>query len=54
MDKVDKILAIDDDGVLLNLLQQSLGKAGYEVVTASNGQTGLKMIRSSVLSCEGP
>lgn len=38
----DKILAIDDDATLLNLLRQSLGKAGYEVITATNGLDGLQ------------
>ncbi|RME46418.1 MAG: DNA-binding response regulator [Chloroflexi bacterium] len=38
----DKILVIDDDTTLLNLLRQSLGKAGYEVITATNGLNGLQ------------
>ncbi len=38
----DKVLVIDDDTTLLNLLEQSLGKAGYEVITASNGLSGLQ------------
>lgn len=38
----DKIMVIDDDATLLNLLQQSLGKAGYEVITATNGLDGLQ------------
>jgi two-component system KDP operon response regulator KdpE len=42
MAKGDKILVIDDDATLLDLLRQSLGKAGYEVVTATNGLAGLQ------------
>jgi two-component system KDP operon response regulator KdpE len=38
----DKILVIDDDTTLLSLLQQSLEKAGYDVITAANGLTGLQ------------
>lgn len=38
----DKILVIDDDATLLNLLQQSLGRAGYDVITATNGLNGLQ------------
>ncbi|MBS1254172.1 MAG: Transcriptional regulatory protein WalR [Anaerolineales bacterium] len=38
----DKVLVIDDDTTLLNLLQQSLGKAGYEVITSTNGLNGLQ------------
>ena len=38
----DKVLVIDDDTTLLNLLRQSLGKAGYEVITATNGLNGLQ------------
>lgn len=40
--KGEKILIIDDDVTLLNLLTQSLSKAGYKVVTASNGLAGLQ------------
>lgn len=38
----DKILVIDDDTTLLSLLQQSLEKASYDVITAANGLTGLQ------------
>lgn len=38
----DKVLVIDDDTTLLNLLKQSLGKAGYQVITATNGLNGLQ------------
>ena len=40
--KGEKILVIDDDVTLLNLLTQSLSKAGYKVITASNGLSGLQ------------
>lgn len=42
MAAADKILVIDDDATLLNLLRQSLGKAGYQVITATNGLSGLQ------------
>ena len=42
MATTDKILVIDDDATLLNLLRQSLGKAGYQVITATNGLSGLQ------------
>jgi two-component system KDP operon response regulator KdpE len=40
----DTILIIDDDLTLLDLLGQSLGKAGYRVLSASNGIDGLQML----------
>jgi two-component system KDP operon response regulator KdpE len=41
----EKILAIDDDYVLLQVIRRSLETAGYEVATAFNGQSGLQQIR---------
>ncbi len=43
----ERILAIDDDYLLLQLIQRSLESAGYNVVTALNGQSGLKQLRES-------
>jgi two-component system KDP operon response regulator KdpE len=40
----DTILIIDDDLTLIDLLAQSLGKAGYRVLNASNGIDGLQML----------
>ncbi len=40
----DRILIIDDDLTLLDLLKQSLEKAGYKVLTATNGIDGLGMV----------
>lgn len=39
----NKILLIDDDPTLLDLLSQFLQDSGYEVFSASNGTTGLKL-----------
>lgn len=40
----DRILIIDDDLTLLDLLSHSLEKSGYKVLTASNGIDGLQMV----------
>jgi two-component system KDP operon response regulator KdpE len=40
----EKILAIDDDPLLLNLIEQSLEQGGYQVIVASNGQEGLRLL----------
>jgi len=40
----EKILAIDDDPLLLELITQSLKKGGYEVIIASDGQEGLRVL----------
>ena len=37
-----KILLIDDEKALLNLLRENLQAEGYEVITASDGEEGLK------------
>jgi DNA-binding response OmpR family regulator len=39
----NKILLIDDDPTLLDLLSQYLQEAGYEVFTAANGASGMKL-----------
>jgi len=38
---MSKILAIDDDSIIRTLLSNSLSKAGYNVVTAADGESGL-------------
>ncbi|MFH1118921.1 MAG: sigma-54 dependent transcriptional regulator [Bacteroidota bacterium] len=40
---MSKILAIDDDSIIRTLLTNILTKAGYEVVTASDGESGLEL-----------
>jgi two-component system KDP operon response regulator KdpE len=40
----ERILAIDDDILVLRLIQQSMERLGYEVVTASNGTTGIELL----------
>jgi DNA-binding response OmpR family regulator len=39
----DLVLVIDDDATLLGLLTQHLSRAGYHVITAVSGTTGLQM-----------
>ncbi|AUI67960.1 response regulator [Beggiatoa leptomitoformis] len=43
--KGDTILVIDDDSVVRELLQNFLCKLGYQVVTASTGEQGLKLAK---------
>ncbi len=40
----DKILIVDDDLTLIDLLSQSLEKAGYEVLSATNGIDALQTL----------
>ena len=39
----DKILIIDDDPVLVELIQYNLEEEGYQVSTARNGQEGIRL-----------
>lgn len=41
-----KALVIDDNPVIVRLNESLLAKAGYEVVTAGDGETGLELARS--------
>jgi two-component system alkaline phosphatase synthesis response regulator PhoP len=41
-----KILAVDDERHILRLVQINLEKAGYEVITASNGREAVEKVRS--------
>ena len=41
-----KILLIDDDEALKTIFQSSLQKAGFEVVTAPDGKTGLERTKT--------
>jgi DNA-binding response OmpR family regulator len=45
-----KILVVDDDQTVRNLLQRILEKAGYDVVIAVNGQEALEKVSQSDLS----
>jgi signal transduction histidine kinase/DNA-binding response OmpR family regulator len=40
------ILVIDDDPAVHDLIRRSMGRAGYRVITASNGSDGLAMARA--------
>src|SRR5580698_5357107 len=43
-----RVLVVDDDPSLLRALRTGLGALGYEVVTASNGESGLEQaVRST-------
>ncbi len=41
-----KILIIEDEEIMLNLLEKKLKAVGYDIVTAENGQDGLDILRS--------
>ena len=41
-----KILAVDDEKHILRLVQINLEKAGYEVVTGTNGREAVEKVRS--------
>jgi two-component system alkaline phosphatase synthesis response regulator PhoP len=41
-----KILAVDDERHIVRLVQINLEKAGYEVITASNGREAVEKVRS--------
>lgn len=43
-----KILIIDDDKLLNNLLEKKLILAGYDVVIAENGDKGIKKIKEEM------
>jgi two-component system alkaline phosphatase synthesis response regulator PhoP/two-component system response regulator VicR len=44
MDK--KILAVDDEKHILRLVQINLEKAGYTVITGSNGREAVELVRA--------
>ena len=41
---MSKVLAIDDDSIIRTLMSNSLSKAGYEVITAVDGESGLQKV----------
>jgi len=42
-----KILLIEDEKIMIDLLSKKLIQEGYEVAVAENGQDGLRMIKES-------
>ena len=42
-----RILVVDDESHILHVLSLKLGKAGYEVLTAVDGEEGLHMARET-------
>ena len=47
----DLVLIVEDTDEIRSLLKELLEKEGYEVVTAENGEVGLKMIKSVARPC---
>ena len=43
--ELPKILIIDDDDVMADVLGQRLGRQGFQVLTAASGQEGLALAR---------
>ena len=43
----EKILIIEDEEIMVNLLQKKLTKEGYEVSITRNGEQGLKAMREA-------
>ncbi|MBI2215946.1 MAG: sigma-54-dependent Fis family transcriptional regulator [Candidatus Rokubacteria bacterium] len=43
-----KVIVVDDEPAILNLLKEALGKWGYQVVCASNGAEALDMLRNGL------
>lgn len=44
-----RILIIDDEPMILESVQYNLKQEGYEVITAQNGETGLKIAQSEMV-----
>ncbi len=40
-----KILIVEDEDIIIDLLEKKLVQEGYEVLTAHNGEEGLKMVK---------
>jgi two-component system, OmpR family, alkaline phosphatase synthesis response regulator PhoP len=45
---MDRILVVDDDRDIVRLVQSYLEKAGYQTLTAYDGDTALKLLRSEM------
>ncbi len=41
-----QVLVVDDEPLMCNILQRILTEAGYKVITASNGQAALKLVKT--------
>ena len=41
-----RVLVIDDDPGILNLVETTLGARGYEIFTANNGVEGLNRVQA--------
>ena len=49
--KIKKILILEDEEIILDLLSKKLAEQGYEVKTARNGKEGMFMMeKESVVS----
>ena len=42
-----KILLIEDEEIMINLLQKKLTQEGYQILVAKNGEEGLKTMRET-------
>ena len=42
-----KILIVEDEEILINLLQRKLIQEGYDVIVARNGEEGLKLMKEA-------
>jgi two-component system alkaline phosphatase synthesis response regulator PhoP len=42
-----KILLVEDEEIIIELLQRKLNQEGYEVLVARNGEEGLKLMREN-------
>ena len=49
-----RILIVEDDEAIVALFLSVLQRAGYEVLTASNGEQGLQVLATAVERCQGP
>ena len=47
LDNIERILAVDDNPYTLRIVEVALGKAGFDVTTASSGQEALNVIQRS-------
>lgn len=45
LNKMSKILLVEDEEIIIELLQRKLTQEGYEVSVARNGEEGLKLMR---------
>ena len=43
---MDRILVVDDDRDIVRLVRSYLEKAGYQILTAYDGETALKILKA--------